>query len=229
MRGHVKVWAIGLAAMMSWVNSASAATVVVGSTQVAPGASGVFTVTLRSEGQSIKGAINEIEFSAATPITSCTPNPAYATASTINLLPEGCTAGSTCTRVRAVVALFTGAFPDVTDLYACTVAAGAATLPAQYELACQNPSASDPAAMPVALQCSSGFVEVLGGDMCLGDKSGDQSIDATEVVATINCFAQDDLSLNPQADGNSNGSCEANEVVQVIGNFAQDECNAFQP
>jgi hypothetical protein len=60
---------------------------------------------------------------------------------------------------------------------------------------------------------------------CIGDQTGDSSIDASEVVNTINAFAQDDVSLNPKADGNCSGSVEAPEVVQVINNFAQDSCN----
>lgn len=63
---------------------------------------------------------------------------------------------------------------------------------------------------------------------CIGDKGGNGSIEAPDVVATINCFAQDDLSQNPAADGSGNGSCDANEVVQVIDNFAKDECKPYQ-
>jgi hypothetical protein len=64
---------------------------------------------------------------------------------------------------------------------------------------------------------------------CIGDKSGDGSIDSSETVLSINGFAQDDVSLNPAADGNGNGSIEAGEVVQVILNFATDACNPYQP
>lgn len=152
-------------------------------------------------------------------------------------LPAGCGGATACTGMRALVLSLTDSSQVIANgnLYTCQVSvAGTATLPqtlsvsnvrmanAQGQAVCgatgQTPCGSDGA-----------VISAISGGSCLGDKNPDGSIDATEVVATINCFAQDDLSLNPSADGNNNGSCEANEVVQVIGNFAQDTCNPFQP
>lgn len=99
------------------------------------------------------------------------------------------------------------------------------------DVTCAAVSGEAPCAGPSHVSQVVAKDSVIGGGStaCLGDKDSSGSIEAPDVVATINCFAQDDLTQNPAADGNSSGSCEANEVVQVIDNFAKDECKPYQP
>lgn len=222
---------IGLCLFVScaWATPGHAVSIEVGSTSVAPGANGVILVKLRTEGQAVKGVINEVHFGSVVEIESCQVNPVFNASGSVSFLPDQCNPGTTCSSVRAVIAVIDGTIADNTELYACTVMAAANAIPAQYELGCQEPSASDPAGGALTATCSSGFVEVTGGGACLGDKDQTSSIEAADVVATIRCFAEDDISLNSAADGNNSSSCEANEVVQVIDNFANDECEPFVP
>jgi hypothetical protein len=156
-----------------------------------------------------------------------------------------CTAGSTLTNHQAVFAFVgtgqmraivvgvsppsTSAIPDGTVLYTCKVniAAGAN---GTFPLTISNVGLADPLGATVSPATgTNGSIVVGAAGPCIGDKDGSTDISAGEVVFTVNAFAQDDVSLNPAADGNMDGSVEAPEVVQVILNFAMDTCNPYHP
>lgn len=155
-------------------------------------------------------------------------------------LPSGCS-GAACTGMRALVLSLTDssqAIP-VGPLYTCNVNVAAGTASMAYSLPVSNVRMANAQGQAVCgasgqSACGSTPATVNVGDTpacpnCLGDKDNSGSIESTDVVATIRCFSEDDISLNACADGSGSESCEANEVVQTINNFANDECNPFVP
>jgi hypothetical protein len=136
-----------------------------------------------------------------------------------------CTAGTDCTAIRAIIMSLNiekpTAIADGATLYTCTFNAASGV-----SLVNTNQGAGDPdgnALTPVG--GSNGSLGETTCPACLGDQNSSGDITADEVVRTINAFAQDDVSLNPCADGDHSGSVEAAETVRVINNFAQDSCN----
>lgn len=122
-----------------------------GTIEVVPGASGApgetisFSLRLRTMGQTITAAQNDVSFDAAnTPIVrlsndrpDCSVNPAIDKDDTLfGFQPPGCGFGTTCTSVRAVIVSLQNIDPIADDsvLYTCRVAIGADTMAGSYPL-----------------------------------------------------------------------------------------------
>jgi hypothetical protein len=113
-----------------------------------------FDVTLSTAGAQVSGTQNDITFDANAPIQAktnnrpdCAVNPDIGKeATSFSFRPSGCTPGSTCTGVRALVLSTsnTDAIPDGSVLYTCMVAIGASAPNGNYPLECSNQGASNP-------------------------------------------------------------------------------------
>lgn len=93
----------------------------------------------------------------------CAVNPAInKTASTFTFQPAGCTPGSTCTGVRAVIRATdnTTPIPSGAMLYSCEVAISASAANGMYAITCSNPIARAPAGALVPANCVAGNVVV---------------------------------------------------------------------
>jgi hypothetical protein len=119
-------------------------------------------VTLATMGDDVAATDNRITFDADTPIIGCTFNPALASfLSGFSFAPLGCTPGTDCVSVRAVLLTFPiVAIPDGSLLYSCDVAIGSSAAAGSYPLACSAPASSDPGGTPLATTCSDGEVTV---------------------------------------------------------------------
>jgi len=132
----------------------------IGSVSGAPGTSVTFQVSLASGGAQVGGVQNTIAFGPATPIASCTLNPAVAMLSGWSLQPKNCTPLVDCSQANFVIAMFGSAIPDGA-LYQCEVKIAANAVGGHYPLACSGAKASDPAGQILPVECVSGEVEVV--------------------------------------------------------------------
>ena len=163
-------------------------TIQVGSTSGNAGTTATFDVTLQT-GVQVAGTQNDIAFDADTQIPvdsegnpACTVNPdIHKTATSFAYLPAGCTVGSTCTGIRAIVLSLTStaAIPDGSRLYSCNVAISA-TATGSHPLTCSNANASDPNGVMLDTACTSGTVTVGPGEVTLS-----QAITATDMSIPV--------------------------------------------
>ncbi len=124
--------------------------------------SGSIEVTLANGGLDIAGTENTIEFGPEAQLSNCVVNPAInKTASAFSFGPAGCTAGTDCETMKALILSFTdlSAIADGAVLYTCD--ASAAGAPAgDYALTCTGPGGSDPAGNSVDTNCTDGAVTI---------------------------------------------------------------------
>lgn len=131
----------------------------VGSATGGPGDSVTVDIVLQTEGSDVAGTENEIAFDAAAPITGCERNEAIGKEGTaFAFRPAGCTAGTDCTSVKALVLSLSNVdpIPDGSVLYSCTV-----QLPSDagcWALTCSAPGSSDPTGTALDTTCSDGEV-----------------------------------------------------------------------
>jgi MYXO-CTERM domain-containing protein len=117
---------------------------------------------------------NVLTFGAETQITGCAVNPnIMREASAFSFSPSGCTAGTDCESVKALVLSFSNLDPlaDGTVLYSCDIAlaggSAAATLSGatgSYTIGCAEPGSSDPSGAPLSTTCSDGTVSIVVPD-----------------------------------------------------------------
>jgi len=147
-------------ALLSAAPAAGAVSINIGSASGAPGMSVTFQGSLTTDGAQVGGVQHAIAFDPATPIASCTLNPALASLSRWSLQPPGCTASVDCTQVNFVMVSFGSAIPDGT-LYHCDVKIAANAAGGRYPLACSAARASDPQGQVLPVECAGGQVEVV--------------------------------------------------------------------
>jgi len=132
---------------------------VIGSATGGPGDVVTIDVTLQPEGDAVAGTENVISFDSSAQIVSCARNEAIGREATnFSFRPSGCTAGTDCTSVKALVLSFSNldAIPDGSVLYSCDV-----QLPGEagcWPLTCESPGASDPTGNALTATCTDGEV-----------------------------------------------------------------------
>jgi len=142
------------------------ATIVVQSATGPPGSTVTFDVTLDTTAQ-VAGTENDIEFDPQAPIKAddggkpqCTANPSIGKGDTsFAFQPPGCTPGTDCAGVRALVLSFDNLDPIPTGsiLYSCDVQI-AADASGTYPLTCSNPVAGDADGNRIGAACTSGSI-----------------------------------------------------------------------
>lgn len=204
----------------------AAVTIAVGTAVGAPGAQVPFAVRLSAAGQQVAATENFIAFDSHAPIAAtgnglpgCTVNPdIHKSGTSFKFEPAGCTPGSTCTGIGAIVLALDNndPIPDGSALYTCRVAI-AAGASGSYPLTCSDPSASDPAGNPIPAACPSGTVVI--GSACVGDCNGDGMVVVSEIVTLVNiALGNTPLSNCTAGDANGDGTIEINELVQAVDN-----------
>jgi len=147
----------------------SVATIVIGS---AAGAQGDFVpvdVSLQT-GVEVAGTQNDINFMPQAAIAAgsngkpmCSVNPDIDKGGTsFAFQPPGCTVGTSCTAVRALVLALDNVnpIPNGAVLYTCTIAIAEDAADGSYPLTCSNAGASDPDGGALATNCVDGAVDV---------------------------------------------------------------------
>jgi MYXO-CTERM domain-containing protein len=146
------------------------ATIVVGTATGAAGDSVSLAVSLQTTVQ-VAGTQNDLTFppQVAGVIAdlnghpTCAVNPAIDKGATsFAFLPPGCTPGTDCTGMRALVLALDNVspIPDGSQLYTCELAIAADVADGTYPLACSNAGASDPLGNPLQTVCNGGSVVV---------------------------------------------------------------------
>lgn len=170
------------------------ASIIVGDATGAAGATTTFDVSLETDA-SIAGAQVDIAFNADAAIPAkngdtpdCAVNPAIGKADTaFAFLPSGCTPGTDCTGVRAIVLSLANLdpIPDGSRLFTCTVAL-ALDASGTYPLTCSNPGAGNTDGDKVGADCTNGAITVAppaGATITIGDVVGSAGQDATLSVS----------------------------------------------
>jgi hypothetical protein len=148
-------------------------TISIGDAQGTQGDTVAVSVGLMVGTASVAGTENEIHFPLEAQIAGtqvgenvvpdCAVNPAIGKEATgFTFLPNGCTPGTDCTGVKAIVLSISNlsAIPDGSVLYTCQVAIAADAADGDYTLACANPGASDPDGVALETDCVDGTVTV---------------------------------------------------------------------
>lgn len=206
------------------------------------GGSAVLMVGLAT-GTAVAGTENEVGFGPQARIAfdtagepECAVNPSIGKAGYFAFQPTGCTPGSDCTSVKAIIiGIFESTqqeceqdpdncynldpIPDGSTLYTCQLALGTA---GSYPITCANPDASDPDGMPIATTCPSSQVTVEPGQGggCICDCNNNGEVTLGEVQTALDIFFEDrPLSQCPNADGSGNGEVSLGEVQTGLDNF----------
>jgi len=145
------------------------ATIVIGMAVGAQGDFVPFDVTLQT-GVEVGGTQNDITFPPEAPIAAdehgqpmCAVNPDInKNGTSFAFQPPGCTVGTSCTAVRALVLALSNVDPIANGavLYTCTVAIGAEVADGTFPLTCSNAGASDPDGGALVTNCVNGSVVV---------------------------------------------------------------------
>lgn len=184
----------GIAALLIAVSGGTAlgqATIEIGDAQVP----GVVEVRLLTGGNSIAGTENEILFGPEVQLSGCAVNPSInRTASAFSYTPSGCSEGSNCSGVKALILSFTdlSPLPDGVVLYSCNVSADGGAAPGEYPLECEAPGASDPAGNSVETGCADGvgvIPDTPSVEIFVGSASG-ASGDTVEIDISLNLLRE---------------------------------------
>jgi MYXO-CTERM domain-containing protein len=129
-------------------------------------------VNLSTEGAEVAGTQNDIGFAAPIGVAArangrpdCTVNGDISKGGTsFAFQPPGCTAGTDCTGVRALVLALDNVdpIPSGSVMYTCQVEVDSEAPNGDYPLTCTNPGASDPNGGALLAECTSGTVTVAG-------------------------------------------------------------------
>jgi hypothetical protein len=219
------------------------ATIVVGSATGQPGSTVSFDVTLETTAQ-VAGTQNDIAFDPKARIKantdgtpSCTVNPAInKNGTSFAFQPVGCTPGTDCTGIRALVLALNNVTPIPTNstLYTCDVEI-AADATGTNPLTCSNPGAGDPDGNKVGVDCTDGTITVAvaaEATIVIGSVTGAAGsfvpLDVTLQTAVEVAGTQNDITF-PSVAGVAAGSdgsplCSVNPDIDK-----GDTSFAFQP
>ncbi len=164
--------------------------IIVGNAQGAAGATTSFDVTLQTTAEPV-GTQNDIAFPADAIIPAgtnnrpaCQVNPdLMKEASQFAFQPPGCTPGTSCTAIRAIILSFqnTDPIPNGARLYTCTVNIGATSTGGP--LTCSGASSSDKDGGAIDTSCQNGQVIVGGG---IGTPTATGTAGGPTSTATVN-------------------------------------------
>jgi len=118
------------------------------------------------------------------------------------------------------------AFVQDSRLYACDLTVGGTVPNGVYKL--EAPEASAIASNPngeklPAKKPQEGYI-VVGQTACIGDLSGNQRADSTELGRGLDDFSNRENVRNPAADWDCNGRVSSSELGKVLDSFANRSC-----
>ncbi|MGH7789344.1 MAG: hypothetical protein ACRERC_20910 [Candidatus Binatia bacterium] len=173
---------------------------------------------------------NEIGFEPETPVAAlpagapdgvpdCLLDASLNKTAAFAFLPPGCTPGSDCTAVRAVVAdpFDSGPIPDMATLYSCTIAVASDAAPGEYPLSLGMPSAMS-ASGPLLATGTDGSVTVSAlPPACAGDCNGGGTVGINELLLGVNIsLGNAQVDACTAVDVNGDGAVTVNELIQAV-------------
>ncbi|HSP97140.1 MAG TPA: hypothetical protein VL049_07830, partial [Candidatus Dormibacteraeota bacterium] len=244
-----KIAAIAAGATLALAASAQAVIITIGDATGNAGDTVGVDVTLNSEGSSVAGAQNDITFGAGSGIAvaakangkpNCAVNEAIDKASTtFAFQPSGCTAGTDCAGVRALVLSFDNVTPIPTGsvLYTCQVAIASDATGGDHALTNSNTGASDPGGTALATTGVSGNVSVggpppggtvVGIGTATGNPGDTVGVDVSLTTDASIAGTQNDIAFAAPiaiaAKANGKPNCAVNEAIDKASTTF-----AFQP
>ena len=240
--------AVGATALLA--ASAQAVEIVVGNAEGDPGATVTVAVSLNTQEAQVAGTQNDIGFGADSGIAiaakangkpDCSVNPEIDKGGTsFAFQPAGCTAGTDCTGIRALVLALDNVspIPDGSELYTCKVAIALDATAGDKTLANTNTGASDPDGQALATTGVDGTVTVTGitppkpVTIVIGNanaNAGDTvNVDVSLTTTVDVAGTQNDIAfaapLAIAAKANGKPDCVVNEAIDKGGTSF-----AFQP
>jgi hypothetical protein len=144
-----------------------------------------------------------------------------------SFLPSNCPLEVPCDTVRGIVIALDNLnpFPEgMTELFSCTIAAGATE--ETFPLVCADGQVSDSPdgeGLITDGPCTDGSVTV-GGCTCVGDQDGNGSVTSAEATRAVLAFTTRDPSQNPAADCDASGAVSSGEATRSVLNFTRRQC-----
>jgi hypothetical protein len=179
----------------------------------------------------IAGVMNDLSFDSHAPIAvapngalpDCRLNSDIAIdAESFSFLPQGCTAGSDCSGVHALVlARDNSPIADGATLYTCTVAIAADAPLGSYALHGEAPRASGPFGEVLPVTTSDGAVQVTQAPPppCVGDCNLDNDVAINELLTGVNiAIGSQSLAACASMDSDESGTVAVNEIVRAVNN-----------
>lgn len=239
-----------LAAGASLMIAASAQAVVISLSEATgnPGETVDISASLGTEESEVAGTQNDITFGADSGIAiaartngrpDCAVNPEIEKGGTsFAFQPSGCTAGTDCTGIRALVLALDNVdpIPDGSVLYTCKVAIASSASAGEKTLSNTNTGSSDPSGGALSTTGTDGRVIVAGGasdaTIILGSASGEAgdtvSFDVTLETGTEVAGTQNDIAFEAPiaiaSKTNGRPDCNVNPEIEKGGTSF-----AFQP
>lgn len=179
----------------------------------------------------VAGVENDIGFDPLTPIAAapnggpaCTVDAEIAEHfASFTFLPMGCTPGTDCSGVQALVlpAGDLNPIPDGATLYSCQVAIAPNAPLGTYPLVAGMPRANGPNGAMLLVVASNGAIEVVEAPppACVGDCDGDRMVAINELLVGVNIVTgAAQVSACPVLDRNDDGTVSISELVQAVNN-----------
>jgi len=214
------------------------ASIDIGSATGAPGTTTTVAVSLSlltDPPATVAGVANDVSFDPLTPIAAkangtpdCTIHPDIDKGPNFSFLPLGCTPGTDCSGVRALILSTsnTEGIPHGATLYTCEVAIADDALPGTYPLVAAMPEASDPNGQGLLVLATDGSIEVteLPIPPCVGDCDGDRVVAINELLFGVNVLVgSQPLSGCTALDADADGTAQINELIGAV-NSALNGC-----
>jgi len=191
------------------------ATIVITSATGLAGSTVTISAILQTDVE-VAGTQNDIVFDPQAPIAAdqdgkprCTVNPQIdKPGTTFAFEPAGCTVGTDCTSVRALVLALDNLtpIPNNSRLYDCDVAIAATATPGTLPLDCTNPASGNSDGDPVGTDCTDGTITVVPPDQAtivVGTATGAAGdfvpLEVTLQTAVPVASLQNDITFPPQA------------------------------
>src|SRR5262249_44609478 len=218
------------------------ASIIIGSATGAAGSTVSIDVTLETTAQ-VAGTQNDITLNGPIRIPpnaqgkpSCHVNPDIdKNGTSFAFQPSGCTPGTDCTGVRALVLALDNVtpIPNNSVLYSCDIEIATDTS-GTIPLPCSNPGAGDPDGNKLGTDCTNGTITVATGEgavITIGTVTGAagdfQSLDVTLNTGVDVGSTQNAINFPPQAaitaGSDGNPICAVNSAIDKTGTFV------FQP
>ena len=197
----------------------------IGSASQVPNHQVTFPVSLDARGKEVAAIQVDVFPDPGTPINSqanghpdCVVNAAINKPGTrFTFQPAGCTPGTTCQSVRALVIDISSSapIPDGSVLFTCSASITRTAAIGKHHLWCSGPQASDSNANALPVLCADGAIQV--EQPCVGDCDGDGQVTVDEVILGVNIALGNTLLTQcPALDGNLDSLLTIEELVRGV-------------
>jgi len=204
------------AALLLAAQAHAVVNIAMGTANGSPGSIVSASATLSTGDAMVAGTQNDFAFDPSTPVAAKATGKPDCTAkvkldgSQFAFQPPGCTPGTDCTAVRAIIISFSdlSPIPDGTELYECHVTIASDATPGDKALTCSGAGASDPDGNALDTTCTNGTITVAAQPVAIihvGSTSGTPGESGVTFDTTLETVG-DTMVAGTQNDVNFSGS-----------------------